>query len=112
MNKYVFKSGAKVEGTLEQILKTAKALGETVDLSKLEGPVPTGYYVSKTHGLIKVNEMAPAHIRNAIVARSKEVLETIRKRKITDKEFLNEYIRLSDDKTIVSLFEELNKKAK
>lgn len=99
---YKFKSGTEVTGTVEEIQKIGKALGESVDLS--------GFYESSTHGLVKISEMATPHLRNAIVKATKDRLETIRKKKLTDKEFVNEYLNVGEDKTIVNLFTELNKR--
>lgn len=99
---YKLKSGATVTGTAEEIAKVAKAMGEKVE----------GFYTSETNGLVKVSEMATPHLRNAVIKRSKEVLETVRKRKLSDKEFLNEYLNMGEDKVIIDLFIELNKRVK
>lgn len=110
MNKYKFKNGAQVEGTVEQILEVAKSLGEIVDLSKLEGPKPKGFYVSESHGLIRIKDMNESHIRNALIKRSKEYYENLRKRKTSIDEFLKGYTSLAEDITVVELYNELAKR--
>jgi len=107
MNTYQFKSGAKVEGSVEQILAIAKSLGEVVDLSKITGPLPNGFYLSSTHGVMKISDMNEAHIRNALIKRSKEYYENLRKRKLKVDEFMVEYTKLGDDSVVTELFTEL-----
>lgn len=108
--KYQFKNGAKVEGTLDQILTIAKTLSETVDLKKIEGGTPKGYYPSETKGIIKISEMHATHIKNALLKESKSYYVNLGKEKINDKEFLNKYIALGDQPLVVELVSELIKR--
>lgn len=107
---YKLKNGAEVKGTIDQILSMAKAVGETVDLSKIDISSSEGYYKSSTHGLMKLEDMNDMHIRNALIKRSKEYYETLRKKKVPNDKFMEEYIVLHDDNTVVDLIAELTKR--
>lgn len=108
--KYKLKSGAEVSGSIEEIMKVAKALGEILDLSKL-GAIPAGYYESSHDGLIKISDMNDMHIRNALLKLSKKHFETLGSQKsLSNKEFMKQYTELTDDKVVFDLFNELNKR--
>jgi hypothetical protein len=107
--KYKFKSGAEVEGTVEQILEVAKALGETVSL---DSALLTGYYVSEHSGLLKISEMQERHLRNALLKRAKKFYEELGKNSssLTLPNFLENFTALVEDKVIYQLFAELAKR--
>jgi hypothetical protein len=108
--KYTFKSGAVVEGTIDQILAIAKSLGETVDLSKL-GEVPRGYYNSSHSGLTKISEMNVGHVRNALLKVSKDYFEDMRKStRLSNADFLKKYVALASLPVVEDLFNELGKR--
>jgi len=112
--KYKFKTGACVEGSAEQILAIAKSLGETVDLTKLEGEIPRGYYLSEKNGLIEIKGMPDMHIRNALLKRSKTFYETLssKHRSLSNESFTKEFVSLGEDSVVVDLFSELSKRKK
>lgn len=109
--KYTFKSGAVVEGTMEQILAIAGGLKETVELSKIGGGIPRGYYNSEHSGLVKIVTMNNMHIRNAMLKLSKRHFEDLGKNsKCTNEAFLKTYVSLTENATIQDLFTELTKR--
>lgn len=112
--KYTFSNGMVIEhNDLSEILKLGEVLGQAIDLSKVEGlsdaDVPAGYYLSSKEGLVEVKTMNSMHIRNAMVKRTVEYLGTVRaaSKKLNDKEFLTMFENLTEDKIIVTLFDEL-----
>jgi cytochrome oxidase Cu insertion factor (SCO1/SenC/PrrC family) len=105
--EHTFTDGTKCTGTIEQIKKVASALGMKVTgLSK----VPKGYYMSESQGLVKVSEMNDHHIRRALVKRSKDYFTEIYSKDDTNKKFLQKYLDLTNDKSVVELFTELQKR--
>ena len=108
--KYKFKNGATAEGSAAQILDIAKSLGEVVDLTKLEGEVPRGYYLSEKNGLMEIKFMPDMHIRNALLKRSRVFFETLggKHKSLSNEEFLREYVKLTDDTMVSDLFTELS----
>lgn len=107
---YTLKSGAKVEGTVDQIITICKSVGETVDLSQIS-ETPSGFYASETKGLVKISEMNEHHLRNALLKQSKEHFETLGKKStLTNIQFLKEYASLTEKSVVVELFSELSKR--
>jgi hypothetical protein len=105
--EHTFTDGTKFTGTIEQIKKVASALGMKVTgLSK----VPKGYYMSESQGLVKVSEMHDHHIRRALVKRSKDYFTEIYSKDDTINKFLQKYLDLTNDKSVVELFTELQKR--
>lgn len=112
--KYTFSSGMEVNtNDLSEILKLGEVLGQAIDLSKVEGlsdsDVPAGYYLSSKEGLVEIKNMNSMHVRNALLKRTTEYLAGVRTKSKTlnDKEFLTLFENLTEDKTIVTLFDEL-----
>jgi hypothetical protein len=109
--KYKLKSGAEISGTVEQILATAKAVGETVDLSRLDVTSLKGYYKSDKMGLIKISDMNEMHLRNAIIKQTKRYFESLVNVKgLTKTQWLQKYVGLAEDSIIVELTNELIKR--
>jgi hypothetical protein len=105
--EHTFADGTKFTGTFEQIEKVAYALGMKITgLSR----VPKGYYMSESQGLVKVSDMHDHHIRRALVKRSKDYLTEIYSKDDTNDEFLQKYLDLTNDKSVVELFTELQKR--
>ena len=105
--KYSFTSGT-VEGTLEQLVKVACALGETLDMSKL--PRMTGTYWSESkQTYLRIGDMNDIHIRNALCKRGSTYLQTLDRKgtSVTNKEFLAAFCKLADDPVVSDLFTEL-----
>jgi hypothetical protein len=108
--KYKFRSGATVEGTVEQILAIAKTLGETVNLTKL-GALPRGYYNSSSKGLLQIKEMNTVHLRSALLKMSREHFGSMDARSTTSNgEFCAKYLALADNPIVEDLFTELSKR--
>lgn len=78
------------ELTVDGITITAKSYAELMNAASKLGytreHLSKDYYVSATHGVMKIKDMHPAHLRNAILARYEEWLESLRK--VGDTEFL------------------------
>lgn len=110
--KYQFKNGVNVEGTMEQILEIAKTLKETVDLKKIEGGIPRGYYLSESKGeVVKIKDMHATHIRAALLKQSKEHFENLGKQKtLSVAGFLTKYTELTDNPIVQDLYAELQKR--
>lgn len=106
---YVFANGSSIEGTIEQLSQIAAILGETLEASKLK-IIPDGYYASSTKGLMKIEDMATYHIKNAICRRTIDYLEEIQKEKIKGTDFIKKFLALAENEQLVSLFEVLNKR--
>ena len=114
--KYTFKGGSTVEGTLDQIMTVAAALGETVVLSKVSGitSIPKGYYNSSTKGLQAIKDMNAAHIKNALLKRARDYYESLvsfnigTQSKKTD--FLQAFTSMVNDTQIQDLYTELAKR--
>jgi hypothetical protein len=107
--KYTFKNGATVEGSIEQILTIAKSLGETVTLSSLpKEDRPRGYYLSSTQGLVKIASMNAGHIKNAMLKCAREWYETKNFQKLPNEQFLNQFVKFTEDPLLGELFTELS----
>ncbi len=107
---YKFKNGSSINGNVAQIMEVAKILGEEVDAAQL-GIIPKGYYMSETKGLIKISDMNPLHIKNALTKATYTYFQNIGKEKISLKEYLQKFLAFTDSEQIVDLFEELVKQA-
>jgi len=106
---YTLKSGAKIEGNLDQIMSICKSMNETVDLTQID-TVPSGFYLS-SKGLLKISGMNDHHIRNALLKKSKEYFESLGlDKKITNSLFLKKYTSLTENKEVIDLFSELSKR--
>lgn len=112
--KYKFSSGMEiVSDNLSEILKVGEVLGQAVEYSKIEGlsesDVPDGYYLSAKEGLVEVKGMNSMHIRNALLKRTVAYLGEVKTalKTLNDQEFLTKFENLTEDKTIVTLFDEL-----
>lgn len=108
--KYTLKSGVTVEGTLEQIMATAKKLGEKVNVGTL-GKLPKGYYLSDTRGVIKIADMETVHIKNSLLKRTKSYYEALSKEKgLANPAFVKKFTSLVEDEQVQELFAELVKR--
>jgi hypothetical protein len=111
--KYTLKSGAVIEGSIEQILSIAKSLGETVTLSTLAGTSrPKGYYLSSTQGVVKIETMNEGHIKNALLKCAREWYETKNFNKLSNEAFLQKFVAFTEDSLLEELFEALSAKIK
>lgn len=112
MSKITFKtrSGAIIQGTIEEVLRVAAALGETVDISKLSGvdSLP-GYYNSSSKGLIPISSMTESHIKMALLKRVREYYDDLKKdaASISNLEFKSRFVNLANDKVIQELYKSL-----
>ena len=116
---YTFSKGAKAEGTLQEILAMAKALGETVDASKFTGGFPSGYFNSSSKGLIRIEDMDTIHLLNSLAKAARDYIESARVHACTGttwqsdiKQFLEDFVNLGSQVVINELFEELQKRSK
>lgn len=108
---YTFKSGLKVEGTIEQISAIATAIKEALDLSKF--PRMKGFYWSESKKVyVKMTEMNSLHLRNALSKTAAHYFEQIRveSAKKTDKEYATAFLKFADNELIQELFNELVKR--
>ena len=105
--KHTFPDGTMVTGTFDQLTAIAKALG-----CKLTGVAgtPRGYYASESKGLVKISDMNDFHIRRALVKRSKDYFTDVFDKNDTNREFLKKYTSLTDDMTVVDLYNEISKR--
>lgn len=102
--EYKLKSGAVITGTFDQIKEIAKSLGETVSSD-------AHYYSSSKDEWLKISDMEDGHIRNALLKRSREFFEELSAlKKATNTDFLQKYTQLVDDKVVINLFSELQKR--
>lgn len=107
--KYTFVSGT-VEGTLDQLVKVASALGETLDMSKL--PRMVGTYYSESKGVyVNIGDMNDVHIKNALCKSTKRYFDTLDRRTTTNREFLVAFTKLVEDPVVSDLFSELSHRA-
>ena len=108
---YTFSNGINVTVTnIEQLEQIAKSLKLKISYDTL-GFCPAGYYLSATKGMTKLSDMSDYHIRRAIVKHSKEYLETIYDSADTNTKFLKNFLGLSENEVIKSLFAELANRA-
>lgn len=108
MPVYQLKNGAELSGSIEQILTVAKTMGETVDVSKLQGEIPPGYYNSQTKGLVPIKELNSYHLRNALLKSARTFLtDLINTKELTHQEFLAVYLNMNNSVHIAQLLEEL-----
>lgn len=108
--QYQFKSGLKVEGTIEEITSIAKALNEVLDLSKL--PRPGGHYWSESKSTyVPISTMATPHIRNALCKVARVYFEDLSKDRTSDNiVFCKKFVSLADLQVIQDLYKELAKR--
>lgn len=111
--QYTFKSGAVITGTLEQILKAGKAFEETPNLENIEGleeAWPAGFYYSSKKGeLVELKNMNAMYIRNALLKRVEKYVSKIRTfKEVSNKEFIDSFFKLSEDKVVETLITELS----
>lgn len=106
--EHTFEDGTKFSGTFEQLEKVAKALGLSITGI---GKVPKGYYMSESKGLVKISDMNEYHIRRALIKRSKDYFAEIFNKEDSIKTFLGKYTSLTEDQTIVDLYNELQKRS-
>jgi hypothetical protein len=110
---YKFKNGAQITGTVEQIVSFGAILKEKVDLLKIKGGVPQGYYNSSSKGLIKITDMHDTHLRNSIVKASISALNDLQNSKtLSNKQFLNRWTTSGNSVKITELVNELTKRSK
>ncbi len=102
--KYTTKAGLTVEGTLPQIKDALKKLGEKF--------VTKGYYYSESKGEPqKISDMATPYLKNALLKLSTEHFNALAKKKtITNKAFVQEYVSLTENQVVAELFTELTKR--
>ena len=114
--EYTFKSGAKVTGTLEQILTIGRTLGEAVKLEGLIGisSIPRGYYLSRSKGLIPIEAMPTSHIRNALLKETSTYIEFLKGLPVETKTersyLLSKFCKLANQPQIIDLFNELSRR--
>lgn len=107
MLTYKFKNGSVVNGTIEEILKVAEVLGETVEgLEK----VPTGYYMSGSKGLVPIREMNEMHIKNAITKIAYTFYQKLGKEDISIEDYLRKFVKLPEEPKLGELFAELKRR--
>lgn len=101
---YMFPTGLKVEGTFDEVLSVANAMG-----FKIEGdfPAPTGYYRSETKGLVKISEMDSIHLRNSLKKLARDYYSTKTSNDMTNAEFLEFFAKMAEDAKICELWQEL-----
>ena len=104
MLTYTFKNGSVVNGTLDQIMKMAAILGETVVGIT---DVPKGYYHSGTKGIMKIADMNEVHIKNALNKIAYSYYQNLGKEKIEIYEYLKKFTELVQEPKLNELFEEL-----
>lgn len=109
--EYQFKSGLKATGTFAELEKIASALGETLDITKLGGKCPKGYYPSETKGMIKISDMNDYHLRRALLKVTKEYFGSIFAADDSNAQFLQKYVAMSDSQLVNDIFAELKKRA-
>ena len=107
---YKFSTGAEITGTVEEIEKVAKALGEKLDYSVFKGKIPRGFYPSKSKGVIRVADMGEFHLRRALLKRTKDYYSEMYDAGDTKTTFLRKYTDLENDPIVVDLFAEINKR--
>lgn len=109
MMEYTFTNGLTVKGTYEQIAAVATSLKLPLDLSKL--PFVPGYYKSGSRGLIKVTDMADAHLKNALCKAMRSFYERLSAKKYdTLRTFAKEFEALDLDATLTMLHAELQRR--
>lgn len=113
--KYTFPNGTTVEGTLDQIMAVAKALGLPVNLDILGAITPPrGYYNSESKGLLKISSMESIHIRNALLKRATSFFNGLSTKSVSTKSdriaFLKSFTSLTTDSQIEDLFVVLSRK--
>lgn len=108
---YSFSNGVESTGTLEQLTKIATALGESLDFSKIEGFVaPRGFYSSESKGLIEISSMSGHHLRRALVKSAKAYMDTVYVSTDSSAKFLEKFMGLTDNATVIDLFNELGRR--
>src|SRR5512138_1362348 len=98
--RVVLDDGMIMEGTPEQIKKHLEMIGFSGD---------TTYYFSKTRGLIKIEEMESTHLRNAILKKYSEWIDSLHK--IADPRMVvRKIVEGNPDLTFIAMVEELNRR--
>lgn len=105
---YVFEDGTKFSGSIEDLEKTATALGRKVTGMTV---VPRGYYMSESKGLVKISSMHDFHLRRALASATKKYYAGIYAADESNKEFLRKYSSLDKDPVVADLFAELHKRS-
>lgn len=112
--EYIFSNGVTLNGTAEQLLQYATLIGESINPTRLGGVIPRGYYYSTSHGLVKISDMDTVYLVNALNKRTVDYYSKIRpKTKDFDlKQYLSDYLALTDSPEIEEMFTELSKRKK
>ena len=112
--EYSFSDGVTLTGTAEKLLKYAAFIGESINPTRLGGIIPRGYYYSTSHGLVKISDMDTVHLVNALNKRTVDYYNNIRpKHKDFDlKQYLADYLALTESPEVEEMFTELSKRKK
>jgi len=114
--EYTFQDGLKVSGSLEQILSIGQLKKEVVNLQQIagvDGVSISGYYNSKTKGLIKISDMNNVHLMNSFCYSARTLYEKLSKKtkELSCSDFVKEIQTLSSDSLLTDLANEINKRA-
>lgn len=112
--EYNFSNGVAFRGTAEQLIQYATLVGESINPTRLGGVVPKGYYFSSAHGLVKIADMDTVHLVNALNKRTVDYYTKIRPltKDFDLKQYLADYLALTDSPEIEEMFTELSKRKK
>lgn len=112
--EYTFSNGVTLTGTADKLLQYAKIVGESIDPVRLQGEVPSGYYLSATEGLIEISKMETVHLVYALNKRTINYFDSLKpKGKVFDlRQYLNSYLALVDSPEIFEMFTELSNRVK
>ena len=94
--KVTLKNGSILEGTLDQITSTMRALGEEMKM--------TGWYHSSTHGWVEIRRMSDSHLRNAMLKVYREWVNSLSG--LSDLQLINALRSNCTDETFISLLAE------
>ena len=103
--EYSFKDGTTIKGTMEDIINFARIKGEPINF--LGDYAPEGYYNSESKGLIKISEMNPVHIKNALNKVAFTYFKELGKAPLSNKQYCRKFTELATLPKVQELFEAL-----
>lgn len=112
--QYKFEDGSVVVDTLENLIAIANIKGTKLDMAKISGELPEGYYLSGSKGLLKIREMEDHHLLNSFNKHFVDFLNSIRKDFATHgslSKYVEEFGNFPDNLLLKNLFKEIENRS-
>lgn len=110
---YKLDDGTVLKGTLESIIEICKRLGKPVDIEKIEGIDRSKFYYSTSKKeWLEISKMATPHIMNSVIKNIRDYYDVFKvDGDCSIPDFFDKLQKWTDDKVLVTLTQELNKRA-